>query len=243
MIKVNYITKRYKGLKVLKSVVLEIADGQVVGILGENGAGKTTLLKALADLIELDDGDVEYDDAVTLREKSEKIAFITEECSYFPFMNARKNAEFLADFYPRFDMERFIKLCDFLQIPMDRKARTFSKGQKSKLEVALGFSKGAKYLLLDEPFLGNDIFTRRNFLKLMCDSLIRDETIIIATHLVDEIENFIDRAVLLDNGQIKADVMVEDIQNQQQSLENFMKNTFTYDEDRFRQIFFNRETE
>ena len=239
MIKINGIIKRYGRQTALNSLSLEIGDGQVIGILGENGAGKTTLLKALAGLISLDDGEITYFDITTIKERSEKIAFMTEEGSFFPFMTAKQNALFLADFYPRFDMKRFEKLCDFLVLPMDKKARAFSKGQKAKLEIALGFSKGAKYLLLDEPFLGNDIFTRRNFLKLMCDSLITDETIIIATHMIDEIEHFIDRAIFLENGHVVKDVQIEEMQAEHQSLEELMKETFHYDEDRFKNMFYN----
>lgn len=237
MIKINYATKRYKGITALNNINLEINEGQVLGILGENGAGKTTLLKALSGLTALDDGFIHYDEEMPIRQK---IAFITEEGSFFPFLNAKQNAEFLADYYPAFSMERFEKLCDFLILPMKRKARTFSKGQKAKLEVALGFSKGAKYIFLDEPFLGNDIFTRRNFLKLMCDSLIEDETIIIATHLINEIENFIDRAVLLENGHIIEDVFINDLQERHQTLENLMKEAFSYDEERFKEVLHNK---
>lgn len=238
MIQINGITKRYGNQTALKGISLEIGDGQVIGVLGENGAGKTTLLKVLAGLTSLDDGEITYFDITTVKERSEKIAFMTEEGSFFPFMTAKENALFLKDYYPKFDMERFEKLCDFLMIPMDKKARAFSKGQKAKLEIALGFSKGAKYLLIDEPFLGNDIFTRRNFLKLMCDSLITDETIVIATHMIDEIENFIDRAVLLENGHLIRDVLIEEMQSNHQSLEELMKEAFHYDEDRFRSIFY-----
>lgn len=240
MIKINGITKRYGRQTALRNVSLEIPDGQVIGILGENGAGKTTLLKALAGLTALDDGVITYFDITTEKERSEKIAFMTEEGSFFPFMTAKENALFLADCYPKFNMERFEKLCDFLVLPMDKKARSLSKGQKAKLEVALGFSKGAKYLLLDEPFLGNDLFTRRNFLKLMCDSLITDETIVIATHLVDEIENFIDRAVFLENGHLVRDVLIEEMQSEHKTLEELMKETFHYDEDRFKNMFYSK---
>ena len=218
-------------------ISLEIPDGQVIGILGENGAGKTTLLKALAALTSFKTGEVIYDDSKKLKDMCQKIAFITEEGSFFPFMTAKQNAQFLAEFYKKFDMNRFEKLCEFLNLPMNKKARKLSKGQKTKLEIALGFSKGAKYLLLDEPFLGNDIFTRRNFLKLMCDSLINDETIIIATHLIDEIEHFIDRAVLLKDGKIVKDVFIDELQEQQQTLEDLMKEVFHYEEDRFKRIF------
>ncbi len=236
MIEIIKLKKQYEEKVALAQVNLKIEDSQVIGILGENGAGKTTLLKCLAGLTDYE-GEIRYEDVTTIKERSAKIAYMTEEGSYFPFMTALENALFLEDFYECFDLERFKKLCEFLDLPMKQKARTLSKGQKAKLEIALGFSKGAKYLLLDEPFLGNDIFTRRNFLKMMCDSLIQNETIVIATHLIDEIENFIDRAVLIRKGDIIEDVMVEELHERGENLEVLMKKAFEYDEERYRKIF------
>ncbi|MDD2477161.1 MAG: ABC transporter ATP-binding protein [Dysgonamonadaceae bacterium] len=237
MIKINNVSKYYGDSIALESVNLEISDCSVVGLLGENGAGKTTLLKALAGLCSLNKGDITYDDIHNINESSEKIAFITEEGSFFPWMSAKQNADFFSDFYLKFDHKRFEKLCDFLHLPMNKKARTLSKGQKAKLEIALGFSKGAKYLLLDEPFLGNDIFTRRDFLKLMCDSLVKDETIIIATHLIDEIEHFIDRAIFIQRGRIKEDVLMDELNENGQTIESKMKEIYGYNEDRFKRFF------
>ncbi len=236
MIKINNVTKSYGNQSALYELMVNIEDSQVIGILGENGAGKTTLLKCLAGLTDYQ-GEILYDDVNSLKDRSTKIAYITEEGSFFPFMTVVENAKFLAEFYEGFDMARFEKLCKFLDLPIDKKARSLSKGQKAKLEIVLGFSKGAKYLLLDEPFLGNDIFTRRNFLQLMCDSLINDETILIATHMIDEIENFIDRALLIRNGVLIEDIFIDDLHERGEGLESLMKEAFQYDEDRYKKIF------
>lgn len=122
-------------------------------------------------------------------------------------------------------------------MPKRKKARTFSTGQKAKLEISIGFSKGCRYLLLDEPFLGNDVFTRRDFLRLMGDSLLDGETILLATHLINEIDNFIDRAVILKNGKIKRDCLIDEIRAEGKTLEEVMREACGYDEERYRKIF------
>lgn len=150
------------------------------------------------------------------------MAFISEEGSYFPNMTPYEYGGFLSDFIANFDIKRYNKLLNFFEIEPYKKIKTFSKGQKSKLEISAGFSKGAKYILMDEPFLGKDVFTRHDFLKLMASSLKQDETILISTHLIDEIENFIDRAIILRFGRIMADLYIDDIRKNDETLTSLM---------------------
>jgi len=112
-----------------------------------------------------------------------------------------------------------------------------SRGQKSKVEIAAGFSKGAKYILMDEPFLGNDMFTRHDFLKLMISSLRGEETILISTHLINEIENFVDRIVILQMGRIKADFYMDDMKETGKSLKEVLMETTGYDEEWYKKLF------
>lgn len=165
------------------------------------------------------------------------MAFITEEGSFLPNMTPYEYGKFLAGFFPSFDTDRYSKLLEFFDIEPYRKIKTFSRGQKSKLEICAGFSKGAKYILMDEPFLGKDMFTRRDFLKLMISSLKSDETILISTHLINEIENFIDRAIILRYGRIKADFYIDDIRNEGKDLAPVMMAISGYKEDKYKKIF------
>jgi ABC-2 type transport system ATP-binding protein len=118
-----------------------------------------------------------------------------------------------------------------------KKIKTFSNGQKAKLEISAGFAKRAKYILMDEPFLGKDTLTRRDFLKLMISSLREDETILISTHQLNEIENFIDRAIILRYGLVKADFCMDEIKEQGKSLSDIMMEVTGYDENRYKSLF------
>ena len=200
MITLEKAAKYYNGTCAFRIPQLTIEDGQIVGLLGENGAGKTSLLKVLAGVTD-HDGTVLIDGQPP-RKIYDQMAFITEEGSWFGFMNAMQFGEFLQDFFPGFLTKRYQSLLDFFELPRDRAIRSFSKGQQAKIEIAAGFSKGARYIFMDEPFLGKDIFTRRDFLKLMASSLHGEETILISTHLISDVENMLDEVLFLKEGRL-----------------------------------------
>ncbi|MEK3883162.1 ABC transporter ATP-binding protein [Paenibacillus sp. PL2-23] len=214
---------------------LTVQRGAIVGLLGPNGAGKTTLLKAIMGLTELEQGSVAWNGR-PIREQYAEVAYITEEGSIPADMNAAEFAEFLADFYPRFDRVRYEQLLDFFELNDRIKVSKMSRGQRSKLEICAGFSKGAKLILMDEPFQGKDVFARRDFLKLMVTSLKEDETFLISTHLADEIEHIIDRAIVMHGGRIRADLAIDELHARGMTLEQLLAEASGYDEERYRRF-------
>lgn len=232
MIKTLWLKKIYDTTgEGLCSLDLVIPDGQIVGVLGENGAGKTTLLKLIAGLITPSFGDV-WLDGKTPKECKEEISFITCEGSYFPELDAASHAELISSLYPKFDSVRFSKLMGFFELPFDKKLKYMSTGQRAKFEIALGFSKGTKYYLLDEPFLGKDVFSRHDFLKLLSATLTGEETLLISTHNVQEIENYLDRAIIFHNGIKKEDVMIDELRERGKTLIEVMASACKYDKSR-----------
>jgi len=236
MIEIKNATKYYGRKELgLYMVSARINKGEVVGILGQNGSGKTTLLKAIMGLTELNEGKILIEGKPPTQ-MYHKMAFITEEGSYFPWMTPYEYGAFLSDFIPGFNLKLYRSLLDFFEIEPFKKISSLSTGQKSKLEISAGFSKGAQYILMDEPFLGSDIFTRKDFLKLLISNLKQDETILIATHIIEDIENFIDRAIILKFGRIKADLYIDDIRKNGKSLESVMMEAMNYDESRYKKV-------
>ncbi|MCL6457982.1 MAG: ABC transporter ATP-binding protein [Gorillibacterium sp.] len=237
MIELKYVEKWYtKDRMSLYLDDVTINSGEIVGVLGENGSGKTTLLKAIMGIGELQNGQVLID-GLPVTEQYDKMAFITEEGSYLPNLTPRQYGDFLADFYPRFSSKHYQRLLTFYELEADRKIKTFSKGQKSKLEICAGFSKGAKYILMDEPFLGKDMFSRQDFLKLMVANLQGDETILITTHMIAEIENVLDRAIILHRGKIKRDFYMDDLRQEGNSLTAVLAEVSGYTGNRYKQVF------
>jgi ABC-2 type transport system ATP-binding protein len=232
MIDIKNVNKYYGDHTALSNIDLEINEGEVVGILGANGAGKTTLLRAICNLLNIDRGDIRVDGKKLVGEVYNKISYITEEGSFYPYLTPEEHEEFFEVNFQNFNKQRFNKLLDYFKINKYKKLSQFSKGQKAKFEVVCGFCKGAKYILMDEPFLGNDLFTRRDFLKLMIGSLKNDETIVIATHLVDEIEKLLSRAVFLEEGKIKHIYSMEQLEESGKSLMDIMRELVKYDENK-----------
>ena len=221
---------------VLQDISFTVEQGEIVGILGANGVGKTTLLKILAGLLpcKINEGEPNgvYIDSVPVKEKSGDISFISEAGSYLKDLTPKEYGAFLADFYPNFDMEYYEKLLQFFQLE-DKPIKKMSKGQKAKVEVAAGMAKRTKYIIMDEPFIGKDMFTRQDFMQALAGSLTGDETIFITTHEIDEIENFIDRALILKDNTIVADVKMDDLRQAGNSLTGFLKEVSGYKDGNF----------
>ena len=126
---------------------------------------------------------------------------------------------------------------ELFELETDNQVKNFSKGQRSKLELALGFSTGVKCILLDEPFLGNDPFTRNDFLKIMAGFIDEDSILVIATHYLEEIENFIDRAIFMNEYKIVKDISMEELANSGSNLLDTAREIFGVDENRVLSLF------
>lgn len=228
-----YGPRRDKGLF---STSLTIPTGQVVGILGENGAGKSTLLRAVAGLTHLTNGQVLLDGAPTPLSGGQ-VAYISGEGTYLPHLTPRQYAAFLAEFFPRFDPTRCNDLLELFELDPHQPIRRMSTGERAKVEVAAGLSRRADYLLLDEPFLGKDMFTRRDFIKLLAGSLHENETLLIATHFVEEIDPLLDRAVILHKGRVALDVDLDEARTAGRTLPELLQTACGYDPHRLNRLF------
>ena len=118
---------------------------------------------------------------------------------------------------------------------MGKALRGFSTGQKNQFEVILALSQGADYILMDEPFAGNDVFNREDFYKVLLGILEPQETVILSTHLLEEVQNFIGRAVLIRQGKIVGDMSMEALEEQGKDLMTYVKETYHYRADRVSQ--------
>ena len=121
---------------------------------------------------------------------------------------------------------------EFFRLPLHKPVGMLSTGQKNQFEVILAVSQGADYILMDEPFAGNDVFNREDFYKVLLGILEPHETVILSTHLLEEVAPVISRAVLLRDGGIIGDVTADELQEQGSSLMQYVKQTYRYRADR-----------
>ncbi len=211
----------------LKNVNLELNRGEIIGLFGENGAGKTTFMKLVLQILN-HTGEISLDGEPLSKKNIEKLSFGTCEHTFFPNLTPEAHAEFYKMYFKSFREKRFKVLMDFFELPLKKQVRSFSTGQKNQFEVIMALCQGADYIFLDEPFVGSDIFNREDFYKVLLGILEPTETIILSTHLIEEVENFIGRAILIKNGEIIGDVNVLELEEQGDNLIDYIKESYDY---------------
>lgn len=231
MLDIKRVTKAYVGKKALDDVSLSLPRGEIVGLFGENGAGKTTLMKCILDFHPYL-GEITLDGAPITRANIDKLSFATGEHSFFPNLTAAGHRDFYREHFPRFSDKRFRGLMEFFELPMHKPLRAFSMGQSNQFEVILALCQGADYILMDEPFAGNDVFNREDFYKVLLGILEPHETVLLSTHLIEEVSDFIGRAVLIRRGKIVGDVTTAELDQKGMTLMSYIKETYNYRADR-----------
>ena len=233
MLKIENLTKSYPGSRknALTDVSAALPRGEIVGLFGENGAGKTTLMKCALGFLPYK-GTITLDGEPITKKNIEKLAFATAEHSYFPNLTPAAHRDFYREHFPAFSDKRFAALMNFFELPMHKPLLAFSTGQKNQFEVILSLSQGADYILMDEPFAGNDVFNREDFYKVLLGILEPHETVLLSTHLIEEVSDFIGRALLLRHGEIIADITTEELEENGQTLMEYIKENYRYRSDR-----------
>ena len=204
------VKKLYSNNRGLRSTSIQFREGEITGILGRNGSGKTTMLKAILNLLPLDEGWITLHNK-PVEEQFEQIAFITEDGSFFPYMSAKEYGEFLTLYYPSFSKKRYFELLDQFEVSIFDTIKSLSKGQQLKVEISAGFAMNAKLIILDEPFTTLDIYAKEDTVRLLIEQVKEDVIILISTHNIEEIETVIDRCVVLDDGMIQEDIMMDEL--------------------------------
>ena len=231
MLEIKNVSKSYGSQDALKEVNLTLPQGEIVGLFGENGAGKTTLMKSILGFQSFR-GQILLDGEPVTTKNIEKISFATSEHSFFPNLTPKLHAEFYKEHFPKFSEKRFYGLMEFFELPMNKKLKSFSMGQKNQFEVIMALCQGAAYILMDEPFAGNDVFNREDFYKVLLGILESHETVLLSTHLIEEVSDFIGRAVLIRKGEIVGDVSMLELEESGENLMGYIKKTYNYRADR-----------
>jgi len=229
MIEFTDVTKSFGRTRALNGINACFGEGKIIGLFGPNGAGKSTTLKIISGVNYPDSGTVRVDGQPPRQARS-SIAFLPEIDHLYPWWNIKKAAEFTRSFYADWDQAKYTELLNFLNLEEDMKIGKISKGQRAKAKLLLTVARRARYLLMDEPLSGIDILTREEIIN----TLIRDfregeQTIIISTHEIYEVENLVDEVFFINRGEIKLSGDAEELRSQRQmSLADIMKEEFRY---------------
>lgn len=205
MIELNNIQLSFDDNKILDGVTMTIPDGRAFGLLGSNGAGKSTILRLLSGIYRVQGGTLKIDgeDVYDNVKIKEQICFINDETIQFTGYTLKQLKNYYKRFYRTFSEEKFEKLHSVLNLPMDKKLSTFSKGMKRQAIVICAIACCTKYIFLDEAFDGLDPTMRIIVKNMMIDAMIDNgATVILSSHNLKEIQEFCDTAALLHNGKI-----------------------------------------
>lgn len=214
MIEINNLRFGYSKRKELFSDLnLNLKPGSIVGLLGKNGAGKSTLLKIIAGLRAIDSGEIKvlgHTPFKRLPEVLSETLLVPEEFNT-PDITIKRYLKANAPFYSRFDLDRFYSILSQFELPEVAKLTRLSYGQKKKLLIAFALSTNCKLLIMDEPTNGLDIPSKSIFRRVLASSINEDQTVVISTHQVKDIEKIIDRIVFIENGKIVLNSNIMDI--------------------------------
>ncbi|MDY0948476.1 ABC transporter ATP-binding protein [Bacillus thuringiensis] len=211
LLKVENLWKRYNLKTVLQGLSVTISEGKIIGLVGDNGSGKTTLLKMIAGLRYPSKGTVTIEGQKVGIETKKTVSFMPDSPVFDEWMTIKDAVVFYRDFYSDFDFHQAMDLIAEFKMPLEEHIVALSKGGVEKLQLILTFSRKAKLYILDEPLGGIDLVSRKHVLDLILKFYREDCTILISTHLIEEIENIFDEVIFLKDGTIILHENVEEI--------------------------------
>lgn len=200
---------------IFENLNMEIKKGQIYGILGENGVGKSTLLRIMTGLLFPKEGKCSVFGVDAYKRNPrilEKLFFIPEEFDS-PNVQTEKFVWDIGKFYPKFSMEQFHTIINEFEVDTDKKFSQLSYGQKKKVLISLALSTNVELVILDEPTNGLDIPSKAQFKRVIASSANEDNTIIISTHQIYDVENLLDRIIILEKNTVLVNNSIEEIIN------------------------------
>lgn len=204
MLELKNVTKKYLRRTALDDVSVSLEAGKTCLLLGPNGSGKTTMMKLIAGLSRPTSGEIAFEGLPIGKATKAHIAYMPTENYFYNYMTIRDAARYYADFFDDFRMERFERACVDMELePVDR-IRQLSSGMAAKLRLALAISRDAHLMMFDEPLNGVDILTRTQVIDAILGGRAEGRTMLISTHLVDELEDVVDTVVFLKKGLLVA---------------------------------------
>lgn len=202
-IQIKNITKRYKDVTALDDISFSFEFGRIYGFLGRNGAGKSTLINIIANRIFADQGEVLID-GIPAKENMgvhEKIFCMSEADLYDRDLKVKDHFKWTNRFYNDFDLDKAFELSKKFNLDINKRFKALSKGYQSIFKLIIALSLNVPYVIFDEPVLGLDANHRELFYSLLLKEFENNErTLIIATHLIEEVSNIIEEVVLIDKG-------------------------------------------
>jgi len=199
---IQSLSKRYGKIQAVNDLSIEVMKGQVFGLLGPNGSGKTTTLSIILDLVKPNKGSFYWFDSPPNKESRKRIGSVIESPNFFPYLSAFTNLQIVADIKDQTygDIDRVLKLTGLFE-RRNSKFKTYSFGMKQRLAIASALLGNPEVLILDEPTNGLDPQGIAQVRELIIKVAGFGITIILASHLLDEVQKICSHVAVLNKGQ------------------------------------------
>ncbi|MDR1631068.1 MAG: ABC transporter ATP-binding protein [Oscillospiraceae bacterium] len=223
MIQIRNLKKAYGKNVVLNDISFDLPKGRIVGLLGPNGSGKTTLIKVLAGIIHDYEGTVLIDNHKPGVFTKARTAYLPERTYLAEWFRTIDAIDYFNDFFSDFDKNKALDFAQRFNLDLKQKVKTMSKGMQEKVQLLLVMSRAADFYLLDEPLGGVDPAARSVILDIIMSNYGDNATLLLSTHLVNDLEQSFNHVLMLGRGNILVNTGIETIRNQGKTLEEVFK--------------------
>ena len=191
------ITKKFVGKTAVDGISMRLEQGHIYALLGPNGSGKTTWMKMVSGLIKPTSGEIRYNGNLIGIGTRKEIAYMSTEPYFYDWMTVESVGKYYQDFFDDFSMDRYNLMIQNMDLTGKLKVKSLSSGMMAKLKVAVTMARDAKIYLLDEPLNGIDLLARDAVMNMILQAASNDKTLIISSHLVEELETVVDKAIFI----------------------------------------------
>lgn len=213
IVELDHVTRRYRGVTALDDVSTALQANTITGLLGRNGAGKSTMMRIITGQEFVSSGSVRVGGENPLENDPvlRRMIFV-KESQVYPDIKVKRALEAASWFYPNWDAEFAGQLMEDFNLPESRPIKKLSRGMNSAMGVVIGLAARAEITLFDEPYLGLDAVARQIFYdRLLADYAEHPRTVLLSTHLIDEVANLLEHVIVIDRGRITVDAPAEDL--------------------------------
>lgn len=205
MLKINNLIKKYKNRKILDSINFEVSRGEIVGLIGANGSGKSTLMKVISLLTPFNEGTIYFNDVNIKKDKKNlfnNLGVFIERPYLYEELSGYQNLKIISRLY-KFDID-LDSICEIFECTsfIHEKVKDYSLGMRQKIGIMIAFINNPSIVLLDEPFNSLDKNSEDKLINFINEYKNKGNSLIIASHSIEKIENICDRILILKDGKL-----------------------------------------
>lgn len=211
LVEFDHVSKNFGKEIAVDDISFQLPQGKVIGVIGPNGSGKSTLLKLIGGLLRPTQGKVVVNGKPAKRRISSEVSYMPEQDGCYPFYTVNESIKYYDSIYADFDESKAKEMLDFMELSKNQEFNSLSKGGKTRLKMVLALSRRAPLVLLDEPLAGLDPMIRDSIIKgLVAFIDPSEQTVVVTTHEVSEMEPALDMVIALKRGKI---IKIDDVEN------------------------------